>query len=170
MNKEKLKNKIEKTKEEIKSMEQTLHELQNELEKKEGRWKPNCEDEYYCVLSDGNVCPVMYRGLEVGIDRLSIGNYFKTKEEAEFMVENLKVIEELKEFAFEPNWENSNQKKWYLSYYHDSGKIGIYYAFGAERMNEIYFVTHGECKKAIETVGEDRIKKYLFRVIDKKEI
>ena len=86
------------------------------------------------------------------------------------MVEKLKVIHELQKFAYENNekeidWNNFSQTKFYLIYDSEVNNILVDYS-SCTRTNSfnIYFTSFKIAKKAIEEIGEDRIKKYYFDV------
>lgn len=56
------------------------------------RWKPEVDQEYYCLGSDGSVMNDEWVGLSIDCDRFKIGNCFQTEEEAEQVVEYLKAL------------------------------------------------------------------------------
>lgn len=141
------------------------------VEEKKKYWKPKESERYYFIDAyQEGIGNDTNDGTDVDDFRLSIGNYFKTKEEAEHMVEKLKVIHELQKFAFENNekeidWNNFSQTKFYLIYDSEVNNILVDYS-SCTRTNpfNIYFTSFKIAKRAIEAVGEDRIKKYYFDV------
>lgn len=143
-----------------KEIDKLIEELQNK------KWKPKTGEYYYYINGILGVLGEKNLGCLSDADRFSIGNYFKTKEEAEFEVERLKVLEELKEFSYEfsdNEWENIDIKQYLMCYSYSAGKIDIV-THGWDKHNEIYFKTKEDAKKAIEKIGEDRLKKYYFKV------
>ena len=102
--------------------------------------------------------------------RIAIGNCFQSIEQAEFMVEKLKVIHELEKFAFENNekeidWNDVNQTKYYLGMFQSDKIIAVCSTYNwCYTPFNIYFTSVAIAKKAIETIGEDRIKKYYFGI------
>lgn len=56
------------------------------------RWKPEIDEEYYCLGKDGSVTPDEWTGISIDDDRFDIGNCFQTEEEAERVVEYLKAL------------------------------------------------------------------------------
>lgn len=88
----------------------------------------------------------------------------ETKEEAEFEVERLKVIAELKEFA-EPDDRKWNSLDYHcsISYNHNKGGFDID-AWSVMKSDSIHFESKDKAREAIKAVGEDRIKKYYLRV------
>lgn len=131
-------------------------------------WKPQNEEYYYCIHFDGTIDSYNWNGWNE--DTYSIGNCFKTKEEAKFALEKQKVITELKRFALENNeceidWNNSKQCKYQI--YYDSYARKFEITFNTSlKSNNIYFSSREIAKKAIETIGEDRLKKYYFEIED----
>ena len=137
-----------------------LRKLGKEIEKlkqaKTGRWKPKSGDDYWYIYTNGDV----WRDNDYNNKRYSIGNVFRTKEEAEFKVERLKVIAELKEYASEFVYGRNN---YYInwSFSNDSLKI-CWLKF--EKSCELYFESEEIARQAIEAVGEDRVKKHYLGV------
>ena len=142
------------------------------VEEKKKWWKPELDEKYYMICSDGSID---YNNYDFdGADRriMGIGNCFQTEEQAEFMAEKLKVIHELEKFAFENNekeidWNDVNQTKYYLGMFQSDKIIAVFstYKWCYTPFN-IYFTSEEIAKKAIETIGEDSIKKYYFGVKD----
>lgn len=73
-------------------------------------WKPNKNEKYCYIGGDGDIYHTVNVNLTTDDCIFSIGNYFKTDEEAEHMVEKLKVIKELQDFAIENLDEHVNKK------------------------------------------------------------
>ena len=141
-------------------------------EPKSKDWKPKKGDTYYYIGSVGSIFNYDYREDISDEAHLNIGNYFKTKEDAKHMVEKFKVIRELQKFANENNekeidWNNKTQYKYYLVYATEDEELYVDYAVYCKREPlNIYFTSSKIAKRAIEAVGEDRIKKYYFNVED----
>ena len=86
------------------------------------RWKPENEEGYYYLTSNGDI---FWDNYSCDKSRYAIGNCFKTKEEAEFMVEKLKVLAEMREYADdEQEWDGDN-KHWYIYYNYHFLKIQL---------------------------------------------
>ena len=142
------------------------------VEEKKKYWTPKEKEKYFYIEDCMGVSDD--RNVQAPIDycRFNIGNCFKTKEEAEHILEKLKVIHELQKFAYENNeeeidWKNLNQCKYYLVY--DTKDEDLYVDYSIQCESEpfnIYFTSSKIAKRAIEAVGEDRIKKYYFNVED----
>ena len=135
-------------------------------------WKPKKGDTYYYIGNVGSIFNYDYREDISDEAHLNIGNYFKTKEDAKHMVEKFKVIRELQKFANENNeekidWKNFNQCKYKIFYDAEDKDLYVDYSIQCESEPfNIYFTSFKIAKRAIEAVGEDRIKKYYFNVED----
>ena len=142
------------------------------VEEKKKYWTPKEKEKYFYIEDCMGVSDD--RNVQAPIDycRFNIGNFFKTKIEAEHILEKLKVIHELQKFAYENNegeidWKNFNQCKYYLVYDTKDEELYVDYSIQCEREPfNIYFTSSKIAKRAIEAVGEDRIKKYYFNVED----
>ena len=142
------------------------------VEEKKKYWTPKEKEKYFYIEDCMGVSDD--RNVQAPIDycRFNIGNFFKTKIEAEHMLEKLKVIHELQKFAYENNekeidWKNFNQCKYKIFYDAEDGDLYVDYSVQCESEPfNIYFTSFKIAKRAIEAVGEDRIKKYYFNVAD----
>ena len=142
------------------------------VEEKKKYWTPKEKEKYFYIEDCMGVSDD--RNVQAPIDycRFNIGNFFKTKIEAEHILEKLKVIHELQKFAYENNeeeidWKNFNQCKYYLVYDTKDEELYVDYAVYCKREPfNIYFTSSKIAKRAIEEIGEDRIKKYYFNVED----
>lgn len=124
---------------------------------------PQDGDLYWIIEDSTEVSRYVWEGDDFDNQHLPVGNVFKTKEQAEFTVEKLKVEAELRKFSrpFEYGAFNccisldTDEDCLYLDnsrYFHSQGAL--------------YFESKVKAQQAIEAVGEDRIKKYIFGVED----
>lgn len=133
-------------------------------------YKPKPQEMYYFLAGDGT--PTADHNLDDGsVEKfISIGNCFETGEEAKHMVEKLKVIKELRDFALENNnekidWRDKCIGKYFITYDFYDEEISIAsYTFRNFLPFEIYFTSKEIAQKAIKTIGEYRIKKYYFDI------
>ena len=136
-------------------------------------WKPQTNDIYYYIYSAGNIFENTWVNIYNDEIRYEIGNCFKTREEADFMVERLKVINELKRFAIEHNeceidWYDTNQAKYFISYDLINEEI-VYCLNNFLKHNDIYFTSKEIAMNCVKEIGENRIKKYYLGVVDVEE-
>ena len=144
---------------EIKALKERIAELEEQA--KEEQEFPQYGDTYWCINAYGGVSKENWDGYDIEKDMLEIGNIYKNEEQAEFAVEKMKVEAELRKFSrpfkygdwnFEILWnnhENNTELDW-------SGYV--------VRQSVIYFESGEIAEKAIEAVGKERIKKYIFGV------
>lgn len=153
-------NKLEELEMKIKELSEEIERLKKEKENE--RWVPKVGDCYWYVDNDGYIHETEWAHFGIHRRRYLIGNVFKTEEEAEFRVGQLKVEAELRRFArpFEENKSN-----WTMIYEADHKKIAVY-NYTSFQIHDIHFASEEIAQKAIDTVGEERIKKYYFGVED----
>lgn len=89
-----------------------------------------------------------------------IGNAFLTREEAEFEVKRRKIEAIIRKYSRPFKYEERN---YYIEYQYDRDilVIGVYHYIN---MGSPYFESEEIARKVIEEIGEDRLKKYWFRV------
>ena len=142
------------------------------IEDKKTWWEPKFDETYWSVKPWSGAVRTCYNDPKVDELAKSMGLCFQTEEQAKFMVEKLKVIHELEKFAYENNDEEiiSHFKtllkaKYFLRIEIRSKKLEVVSSPTHEYLPfHIYFDSEEIAKKAIETIGEDRIKKYYFGV------
>ena len=141
-----------------------------EVAEKSKIWKLEKGRHYYYYDNDGRTYESSYCEDSIDKRRLEFGNCFKTRKEASHMIEKLKVINELKKFALENNeeeidWKNLKQVKWTIAYHHISKELELIDWHNTQfSSSDIYFTSKGIAQKAVETIGEDRIRRYYFDV------
>ncbi|MCY7730790.1 hypothetical protein MHY86_03520 [Aerococcus urinaeequi] len=121
---------------------------------------PQFGDDYWYIDSDTEVMDTASYDGEYDQGRLSIGNIFKTKEQAEFAVEKLKVEAELRKYSKPFEIYGTN---YHLYFAKDDGFMGIGYVTTSLIQGAIYFESEETAREAIRAVGKERIKKYIFR-------
>ena len=141
-------------------------------EKKKKTWKPKINERYLFFDNVASINTEIWTQHRLDEERYSIGNCFKIKEDAEFAVEKLKVITELKRFAEENNppefKQNSFNKKWILAIRLGSDKIESIWVHSIYPM--ISFATEEIANAAINKVGIDRLKKYYLGISTESEV
>jgi hypothetical protein len=126
------------------------------------RWRAKEGEPYWHLTEDEVYCDIEY-ATSIDYSRYTLGNYFKTKEEAEFECERLKVVNELSEwvtpyrnkglYAFYPHMSDTAKR-----FKIDIAKTSI------PPLDFLYFESEKIAKKAIKAEGEDRILKYYYRL------
>lgn len=145
----------------IEELEKELLELK-ELVKEEQDF-PKDGDIYWLIDDEGNVFNTFYDNHYIDRYHQLIGNVFKTKEQAEFAVEKLKVEAELRKYSrpFERGRFNH-----YIFIDTDGNHLKVNSLIYGQPQGTIYFESEEKVQQAIKSVGEERIKKYIFGVED----
>ena len=146
---------------EIKALKERIAELE-ELAKKEQEF-PLYGDGYWYIDDYGYILNEKWDGLDFEEFRLEIGNVFKTKQQAELAVEKLKVETELRKFSRPFKCGEINR---YIFLDTDSECLDVVGLSYSQYQGTIYFESEEKAQQAIDTIGEERIKKYIFGVED----
>lgn len=145
------------------SQEKILEVLQNYKIK-----FPNPGNAYWRIDGHGNVVGDRWNGSEEEYEAFSCGNCFASEASALHTLKALKIYCKLKRFAEVNNIEeidwNNEEPKYILLYCYDSSKINCAPMFSVKDVGQIYFSSDEIARRAIEFVGEDNIKKYLFGI------
>ena len=144
---------------EIKALKERIAEL--EEHDKEQQEFPKMGDIYWRIDDRGSVDNCMYNNYYTDNHRQAIGNFFKTKDQAEFALEKLKVEAELRKFSrlFADGEENNH-----IKYSPSFDELSVLTSFSYQDQGVFYFESREKVQQAIDTVGEERIKKYIFGV------
>lgn len=140
------------------------------VEEKKKYWEPQLDETYYYMsIHKGSANAIKNVGDCIDSFNFSVGNCFKTQEEANHMIKKLNIIHELQKFAYENNegeidW-NDNSLKYYMIYNKDSDDILLDLTFQIKHSPfTIHFTSKEAAFKAIKKFGKDIIKKYYFDV------
>lgn len=151
--------------ERIAELEKQLADLKAEIKNPPGVWTPEDGEPYFSVWHTGGISKTYVPNEEETKRELSIGNCFRTKEEAKFAVERLKVLAEMRKYAkgFKPDWQNKDQNKWSICAEGWPGERKL----DIECWNQInhggpFFETKADAKACINGIGKDRLMKYYF--------
>lgn len=152
------------------STEELLSENWEIYEK--SKWEPSLGDLYYYINSNGDIKFSYYNTRS--IDKRCIGNFFKTDEEADHMVEKLKVIRELQDLSnIKLNMSDyvKNNRIYHIAYDFTQNRIiPLFDNISRNIPFNVYFSTKEDCEKAITKIGKERLEKYYFDIKEKEEI
>lgn len=140
-------------------------------------WKPEYGDWYWYISSDGQVDNCEWENDRIDRGRYSMGNCFRTREEAEFAREKQKIKTELQRYADEHNdpekleWDKEEIHYDIVFEYKDGHKkgLGAQPAFTFRGMDCVYFTSKGIADVAIQTIGKERILEYMFDIESEEE-
>ena len=143
-----------------------------EIEKpKYKRWRAE-KGEKYCFLSDlGEIFSAIDCGDKSDNFLYAIGNYFKTKEEAEFCKQQALYLQQYKDFIGEDiptkeDWKDDSKTKYYACYDHHDNFLDISLSIVYEIQGVIYSKSKEKIEKFIKKIGKDNFKKYILEVED----
>lgn len=127
-------------------------------------WQPQYDEKYYYITTNGNVAQDTFNP-SFDKYKLSFKNCFKTRKEAQCIVEKIKIINKLKELSNVDFNEDFDEQKWYITYNHRTKSIECDTTYHVQRMPFcIYFKNQEDCGKAIDLIGVENLKKYYFDV------
>ena len=137
------------------------------IEKAEAEQKPKTiwdlkkEDgeEYYVLWAYGSTGRLIFNSQGDEVLR-EMGNVFLTREEAEFELERRKIEVIMRKYS-KPFEKGKRNYYIYYDYSRDKILIDIYYSVSD---GIPYFESEKIAQKAIDEIGEDRLKKYCFGV------
>lgn len=154
---------------ELELKQQELIKQQNEVAqmikklKDNKKWQPEMKDLYFYVNSAGDVCNDSWYDIIDDNFRLPLGNCFQTEEKAQQYLENLKTKAKLRQLAEELNgaeeidWEDEEQRKFYIFYNHMSSSLGL----GLNPNNRYEGITYcldpNFVNKAVKKIGEEKL-------------
>lgn len=168
----------------IKAITQTLSRVKEDLQKvadtnKEEnkkkevnkRWKPKFGENYFSIVSFDNITSLEWENDVFDNKHYNTRNVFKTIEEAEFEVECRKIMIELQNYADKHNGEIAHPSyAFWLALDEDDMSITVENYSFLPPVGTVLFSNGDIAYDAIETIGEDRILKYMFRVNPNKEL
>ena len=145
---------------------QMIEELQGQVENEDrpkSIWDLDARDreKYYRLYGDGRIYSLSFDSY-IDEDVGNIGNAFLTEKEAEFELERRKIEAIMRKHSRPFKYSDNN---YYIEYDHILKHINIdflhTYNWGVP-----YFESERMAQKVIDEIGEDRLKKYWFRVQD----
>ena len=129
-------------------------------------WEPKEGDTIFYITETGRVISGTFLSLlPSDNDKVLFNNAFQTREEAEHMLQKIRIIIQLRKLSNISFNDNCKQEKFVIFYNTENQQIKItQHKFIREIPFNIYFKNKEDCQKAIETIGEDNLKKYYFDV------
>jgi hypothetical protein len=145
---------------ELKEKQTELEAMVKSFEEQETEFPKN-GDVVYVINALGEVFEAFYK-CETDKGSFSIGNIFRTKEEAKFAVEQFKVIAEMKRCGGVFIDKHNRDEYFFLTRLRKDVYIG-----GTKLICEtpsMFFNDYDSALKALNTIGEERLLKYWFCV------
>lgn len=149
-----------------------LKEFKKELEEILERVNVKLEEDdkkYWTVSGSGEITSLSDYSDDFDRFKKEIGNYFKTREEAEEYLEDLKVKTEIKNIAKELNkgkeidWNDYDIDKYYLYYSYQYKSLVCTSVSGSKEEGTTYCLDRNFMDVCVERIGKERLEKYLKR-------
>lgn len=116
---------------------------------------------YFAIDTSGDVMCEIWDNDPVDKARMDIGNIFKTRQEAHFMAERLRVLSKMRKFALP---RNSDRSKWCILAYHNAMDDIKIIEDCVYKTTDILFESKEDAINCINSVGKEQIIKYYFGV------
>ena len=148
-----------------------MEQFQELVEKanKPKRKMPTKNEKYYYIDDDGEIYCDEWQSYPVDKNRYELGNYYKTKEKAEYAKEYLETKAALQNYADEHNeseldWTDDSQNKYYICY--DFCCCALKSIITCSRKSdEVYFTSKSILWEAVKEIGEERVARF-YRGVD----
>ena len=145
-------------------LDNKIAELERVEQQTSRRWKPEkINERYYRINPIGEVDCISFQNDTIDKRYYDFHNMFKTKEEAEFAAERWRVMRELEILSDDDkewNGMNAHCAIQYTSHKESIHCVNLYH----DRANPLHFKTKESAEKAVDNIGEDRLKKYWFGI------
>lgn len=168
MDKEKVKE-IENLKDRINNLTKEVEELLALAKQKENkRWRANSKNKYYFINDYEEIDFIDERNCIDDDYRYKTRNYFKTKQEAQELLEKINTYWELADLAEELNegkeinWENEGQYKYYIDIDKTIDSLTLNSGVIWKHLGQIYCLNEDFLEVAKARIGKERLIK-LFK-------
>lgn len=152
---------LEELKQQVSYILKRINELETQGDETDNRWKPKENEDYFLVGSNAFIFKNKWYNHDLDNDTFDHTDIFPTEEQAEFDSERKRIRRELMKYGknFVPGHDN-----WAFNYNYRDRIIGYWNSKYSCHPFAIYFESEEIAEKAVEEVGSERIKKYLFGV------
>ena len=125
---------------------------------------PEVGDRYYYLDDCLLVCSNIW-GFEECRDsmRYECGNCFRTDREAAEIAEEFKLLQKMRTLGAREEFI-VDKENWFLDWSNIDNRIDKDYCEDYTTGHKLYFDTEEDCRNAIEEIGEEKLKKYYFKV------
>lgn len=139
----------------IKPKPKTIYELKN-------------GEIYYTIRFNGSISKIVFRNNSTDNHLMMMENMFLTEEEALFEIERRYIEAEMIRLGGIRDMSFADYKEQYhgIAYNRMNNELYIYSILWVNYQGVIYFETKEKAKNAIDIIGEENIKKYIFNVKD----
>lgn len=151
----------------------------NEIEKpKYKRWRAEKGEGYFYIFKNGHIDKYLEENDNTDNFLYDIGNYFKTKEKAEFRQQQLLYLQQYKDYlgydlVTKDDWKDDDILKYCVSYDYDDNPVDydgntVFISCNTyiKSQGTIYSKSKQKIKDFIKEIGEENFKKYILEVED----
>lgn len=144
----------------IEELYRQIEELRDMEIEEDGFWKPKYNGNYWYFSTDTcRVFNTFWGPTHVHENRLNVGNMYKTKEEAEFQLERMNVLGELKKFSCKFRNGESNH---YIFLNCNTNELGIVVSDAYISLN-VYFESNARRKKLLRQSEKIELRSICLR-------
>lgn len=136
--------------------------LEEVVEKpKHKRWRAEKGAEYFVFDENCLICMVRDYGNWFDDRRWSLGNYYRTREEAQIVLDKRLALQRIKDYCldnfgeFVPDWENPNESKFFIQYLYSSKKLGVNVDWADKSLGGIYLSSNKRARQLIRDMKDD---------------
>lgn len=127
------------------------------------RWKPKNGEMYFYLTARGYLSKEKWFDTAPYEEIYKFGNLFLSAEDATFAAERLRVLAEMREWA--GKW-NDKYSIAYVNVLSGDTRIIVNDRLSTLSHGEMRFATKEDAENCIKAVGEERLKKYYFMVLE----
>lgn len=147
---------------ELEDIKKRIEKLEQVEVEEDEVWKPEYNEDYWSIDAIGLPFKDVWEDYPQDLRKIDIGNIFKTKKEAEYEAERLKVYRKLRQFALKSGRHEGNFS---IVYDYVTKEIDYWENETAfQRFGELIFKTEEDARRAVENVGVDKVLKYYLEV------
>lgn len=154
----------------LEELKKKYEELGKEIERLENQsdvnWRAGLNELFFYINENTNIGWSFDNNISTfAANCYKIGNYFKTEEQAEKILEKIKIYVKLKRLAEKLNngqkidWDNSKQEKYYIYFCKSDKKIILTNTIGIQDIGQIYCLDEDFLEKAKQVIGEENLLK-----------
>lgn len=153
----------------LEELKKKYEELGKEIERLENQndvnWRAELGEKYFYIGTFGETYSSNDNNDMFDNGRYAMGNYFKTEEQAEKILEKIKIYVKLKRLAAKLNdgqeidWNNSKQEKYYIYFCKSNKKLILTNTIGIQDIGQIYCLDKNFLEKAKQVIGEENLLK-----------
>lgn len=129
-----------------------------DLREVQGKYVPKYNELYHYLGNCGRISFYYNRDNSVDEWILKHNLVFRTEEECK---DYKKFLETLDEYAFEPDWNDEEQEKWYLEFNHRDCELMFILCYYM-RPQCVCFQSKERGEAFVEKVGEEAVERYMF--------